>query len=76
MEAFTGKDKETISKDMSRTKYFTPEKAIEYGLIDKVISKGATIAENKNYELMLAQQQAQQAEMQRRAGAQGAPNKG
>ena len=76
MEAFTGKDKETISKDMSRTKYFTPEKAIEYGLIDKVISKGATIAENKNYELMLAQQQAQQAEMQRRAGAQGAPNQG
>ena len=47
MEAFTGKDKETISKDMSRTKYFTPEKAIEYGLIDKVISKGDR-AENKD----------------------------
>jgi len=76
MEAFTGKDKETIAKDMSRTKYFTPEKAIEYGLIDKVISKGASIAENKDYELLLAQQQAQQAEMQRRAGAQGAPNRG
>lgn len=76
MEAFTGKDKETIAKDMSRTKYFTPEKAIEYGLIDKVISKGASIAENKDYELMLAQQQAQQAEMQRRAGAQGAPSRG
>ena len=50
MEAFTGKDKETISKDMSRTKYFTPEKAIEYGLIDKVISKRRDHAENKNYE--------------------------
>ena len=66
MQAFTGKDKETIAKDMSRTKYFTPEKAIEYGLVDKIISKGASIAENKNYELLLAQQQAQQQEMQRR----------
>ena len=76
MQAFTGKDKETIAKDMSRTKYFTPEKAIEYGLVDKIISKGASIAENKNYELLLAQQQAQQQEMQRRQGAQGAPNRG
>lgn len=66
MQAFTGKDKETIAKDMSRTKYFTPEKAIEYGLVDKIISKGASIAENKNYELLLAQQQAQQQEMQDR----------
>lgn len=76
MQAFTGKDKETIAKDMSRTKYFTPEKAIEYGLVDKIISKGASIAENKNYELLLAQQQAQEQEMQRRQGAQGAPNRG
>jgi len=76
MQSFTGKDKETIAKDMSRTKYFTPEKAIEYGLVDKIISKGANIAENKNYELLLAQQQAQQQEMQKRQGAQGAPNRG
>jgi ATP-dependent Clp protease, protease subunit len=76
MRQFTGKSEETIREDMGRTKYFTPEAAIEYGLIDKVITKGANIAENKNYELILAQQQAQQAEMQRRQGAQGAPNRG
>ena len=33
----TGKDLKVIEKIMERDKYFSPEEAIEFGLIDKVI---------------------------------------
>jgi ATP-dependent protease ClpP protease subunit len=32
-----GHDIETIEKDTSRVKYFSPEEAIDYGLIDQVM---------------------------------------
>ena len=32
-----GKDLATIEKDTSRVRYFSPEEAVEYGLIDKVL---------------------------------------
>ena len=31
------KDLETVMKDASRTKYLTPQEAVEYGMIDKVL---------------------------------------
>jgi len=36
-----GKDLETVMNDASRTKYFSPEEAMEYGIIDKVMSPKA-----------------------------------
>jgi len=33
-----GKDIETVMDDASRTKYLTPEEAVQYGMIDKVLS--------------------------------------
>jgi ATP-dependent protease ClpP protease subunit len=38
LSEFTGKTKEDMEKEIERTHYFTPEKAIAYGLIDKVIT--------------------------------------
>lgn len=35
---FTGKTRDEVLKDIARTRYFTPETAIEYGLIDKVVN--------------------------------------
>lgn len=35
----TGKDIETIQKNMERDKFFTSEEALEFGLIDKIIDK-------------------------------------
>lgn len=37
MQEFTGQPREQVEKDMSRTRYFTAEQAIEYGLIDRVV---------------------------------------
>jgi ATP-dependent Clp protease protease subunit len=58
---FTGKERDEIYQDVGRTRWFTPKAAIEYGLIDKVVEKGLTISEKKDYEQMLAQAQAQAA---------------
>jgi len=35
----TGQDAETIDRDMERDRFFTPEQALEYGLIDRVIDR-------------------------------------
>ena len=35
----TGKPEEEVHRDMERDRFFRPEQALEYGLIDKVISK-------------------------------------
>ena len=37
----TGQPEEKIHKDMERIFYLTPQEAIEYGLIDRVIEKPA-----------------------------------
>jgi ATP-dependent Clp protease protease subunit len=35
----TGQDLETLHRDMERDRFFTPQEAIEYGLIDRVIDR-------------------------------------
>lgn len=40
-----------------RKRWFTPEKAMEYGLIDKIVDKGLEM-EKKDYETMLQMAQA------------------
>ena len=59
MSEFSGKDIEEVREDLDRTRYFTPNQAIEYGLIDKVITKGLNVMEVQDYERLLAQQQSQ-----------------
>lgn len=54
---FTGKEREEIDTLVGRTKWWTPEKAMDYGLIDKVVDKGLQM-EQKDYELMLNTAQA------------------
>jgi len=59
LSEFTGRDKEECYKDVGRTRWFTPETALEYGLIDKVITKiDSSIMEKKDYEMMLQAAQA------------------
>eukprot|EP01023_Acetabularia_acetabulum_P036184 TRINITY_DN3423_c0_g1_i3.p1 TRINITY_DN3423_c0_g1~~TRINITY_DN3423_c0_g1_i3.p1 ORF type:complete len:349 (+),score=52.42 TRINITY_DN3423_c0_g1_i3:37-1047(+) len=66
---FTGKEKEDLRHDIARNKYFTPEDALEYGLIDKVVKPSDRLAiEQKDYETQLRQSQAMQ-RGQRQAGA-------
>jgi ATP-dependent Clp protease protease subunit len=36
----TGRDREEILRDAERDLYFSPEQAVEYGLIDKVLTNG------------------------------------
>lgn len=56
---FTGKEKEEIYKDVGRTRWFTPEAAKEYGLVDKIVNKiDSSVMEKKDYEQMLAAAQA------------------
>lgn len=42
---FTGRTREDVTKLIARTTYFTPEDAIEYGLIDKVVNPKSVRAE-------------------------------
>ena len=37
MSRFTGRDKEEVRGDVGRNRYFTPDQAVEYGIIDKVM---------------------------------------
>jgi ATP-dependent Clp protease protease subunit len=63
---YTGQDKESLRKDVGRNRYFTPEQAIEYGLIDSVVAPNSDVSmESKDYEAML---RATQARMQSRGG--------
>lgn len=63
LSTFTGKEKEVLRKDSSRNKYFTPETAIEYGIIDKVVRPEDEMIEEKDYDRMLAQASAMQRQM-------------
>lgn len=59
LSKFTGRGTEEVRKDVGRNRYFTPEQAIEYGLIDRVVAPGEeTAIERRDYEGMLRQSQA------------------
>lgn len=68
---FTAKPKEDLKKDIARVNYFTPEAAIEYGIIDKVVNpKQGMGMEKKDYEKMLQEANARQSYANRQpAGA-------
>lgn len=56
---FTGRDKEEVRRDVGRNRYLTPEQAIEYGLIDRVVAPTDEVAiEQRDYEGMLRASQA------------------
>lgn len=40
MAKFTGHDEQKMRKDMARRRFFSPEQALEYGLIDHVLKMG------------------------------------
>ena len=42
MTKFTGRDPDTVRKDLGRNCYFTPQTAIEYGIVDKVVSTASS----------------------------------
>lgn len=68
---YTGQDKASLRKDVGRNRYFTPEQAIEYGLIDSVVTPSSNVAmESKDYEAML---RASQARMSSSRGGGGGP---
>ena len=70
MSEFTGRDIETVRQESGRDKYYTPEEAIEYGLIDKVIKSADALMLERDYNRMLAESQA----MEKRMG--GTPTEG
>lgn len=54
MSKFTGRDQDEVRKDVGRNRYFTPEQAIEYGIIDRVVAPSDEVAiERRDYEGML-----------------------
>ncbi|RMZ52042.1 hypothetical protein APUTEX25_001236 [Auxenochlorella protothecoides] len=72
MTAATGKDAATVRKDIGRNRYFTPEAAIEYGLIDRVVQPSEAVQiERRNYELEMRSHQAARRAAQ--AGRQSGP---
>ncbi|KAK9839065.1 hypothetical protein WJX74_008686 [Apatococcus lobatus] len=70
MSQYTGKDKEVVRKDIGRNRYFTPQQAIEYGVVDRIVQPSDAVAiEGKNYEAQLQASQAQQRSQRVPAGA-------
>jgi len=51
----TGQPLEKVREDVSRPFYLTPEAAVEYGLIDKVLKDRASLMEKKDLDMLLAQ---------------------
>ena len=67
---FTGRPAETVRKEVGRNRYFTPRQAIEYGLIDKIVTpQDQPQIEERDYEAQLATGQARQRGMRAPAGA-------
>ena len=60
MSEFSGKPIETVKGELDRRRYFTPQQAIDYGLIDRIIQKGTDVFEKRNYEAELMAAQAGQ----------------
>lgn len=70
---FTGVDQDQVYKDCERDKYFTPEQAIEYGLIDRIVKPEEGLAmDAKDYEGALEAMRGQR----RRTSAPGGPEAG
>lgn len=60
MSKFTGQPKDVVAKDVGRNRYFDAEQAIEYGLVDHVVTKrGSRVMEKRDYEGALRQSEAQ-----------------
>ena len=60
MSKYTGKPKDVVRKDVGRNRYFSAQQAIDYGLIDHIVSKRASsYMESKDYEGALQRSQAQ-----------------
>lgn len=45
----TGRDRETIERDLDRDSYFDAERAVEYGLVDAVLQQPPSTAASKGY---------------------------
>ena len=58
MSKFTGRDKEEMRKVVGRNRYFTPEQAIEFGIVDRIAQE--QMIEKRDYEGMLRASQAAQ----------------
>ena len=58
MSKFTGQNKEEMRKVVGRNRYFTPEEAIDFGIIDRIAQD--EMMEKKDYEAMLRASQASQ----------------
>jgi ATP-dependent Clp protease protease subunit len=43
----TGKDEDTVAEDLERDYYMSAQEAADYGLVDKVLSRGAEDGKNK-----------------------------
>lgn len=60
MSRYTGQPKDIVSKDVGRNRYFDAEQAIEYGLVDHVVTKrGSRVMEKRDYEGALRASEAQ-----------------
>ena len=71
LSKFTGKKEEDVLTDISRDRYMTPEKAIDYGLIDQVISPKDLMIDRKDYDRILQASGGVQQSQQRRSHADG-----
>lgn len=70
LSKFTGRPKETVRQEVGRNRYFTPRQAIEYGLIDKVVTpQDGVQIEARNYDAEMAASQARQGGRRVPAGA-------
>lgn len=72
MSEYTGRDIETVKKESGRDKYLTPEDAIEYGLMDKVVESEEAMIMERDYDRMLLESQA----MARQMGGGDGPSTG
>ena len=58
MSRYTGKPKDVVRKDVGRNRYFSPKQAIEYGLIDHIVTKRASkVMDKRDYEGALRKSQ-------------------
>jgi len=58
MSKYTGREPVGLRKELGRDRYFTPEQAIEYGIIDKIVRPTDGVAmDAQDYEAILQAQQ-------------------
>ena len=71
LSKFRSKKEEAVLEDISRDRYLTPESAIDYGLIDQVISPKDLKIERKDYDRILQSVGGTQQQQSRRSHADG-----